>query len=258
VSVDLQAARQLAVELAREAGDFAVEERNRAEVELKGECGDVVTYVDRECERKIVERIRAQFPGHAILGEETGTHGPADAEYRWLIDPLDGTNNYVLGIDYFGSCVTLCHDGDPVVAVMHNSTSRHTYSAVAGGGTVVDEHPISMPPPAPLEQATIAWTQGYRTSAYDTERNAAFAAIEYRSRRVLRTWCPAVDWGLIISGTVAGMVAYRSEEWDRLGGVLLAQEAGAAVRTFGVWTVAAHPSLIDELVDVLGIGQAIA
>lgn len=252
--MDLQQARVLAVELARDVGDFAVEERNRAEIELKGDCGDVVTYVDRECERRIVERIRAQYPGHAILGEETGAHGPADAEYRWLIDPLDGTNNYVLGIDYFGSCVTLCHDGDPIVAVMHNSTARHTYSAVAGHGTVVDEHPIEMPAPAVLEQATVAWTQGYRTSAYDKERNSAFAALEYRARRVLRTWCPAVDWGLIVSGTVAGMVAYRSEEWDRIGGVLLAREAGATVRTAGAWTVAAHPTLIDELVATLGLG----
>ncbi|MEQ6897648.1 inositol monophosphatase [Microbacterium sp. KR10-403] len=253
--MDLERARHLAVELARDAGDFAVEERNRAEVELKGECGDVVTYVDRECERRIVERIRAQYPGHAILGEETGRHGPEGAEYRWLIDPLDGTNNYVLGIDYFGACVTLCHDDDPVVAVMHNSTARHTYSATAGGGTRVDEHPITMPAPGPLDQATVAWTQGYHTSAYDKERNAAFAALEYRARRVLRTWCPAVDWGLIISGTVAGMVAYRSEEWDRLGGVLLAREAGAEVRTIGRWTVAAHPVLIDELVDLLAIGS---
>ncbi|QAY58816.1 inositol monophosphatase [Microbacterium protaetiae] len=253
--MDLEDARLLAVELAREAGDFAVAERNRAEVELKGECGDVVTYVDRECERRIVERILERYPGHAILGEETGTHGPADAEYRWLIDPLDGTNNYVLGIDYFGSCVTLCRGDEAIVAVMHNSTSRHTYSAVAGRGTLVDEHPLTMPAPAALKRATVAWTQGYNTSPYDEPRNAAFASLEYRARRVLRTWCPAVDWGLIISGTVAGMVAYRSEEWDRIGGVLLAREAGAAVRTFEGWTVAAHPSLIDELVATLGIGN---
>lgn len=247
--------RDLAVHLAREAGDLAVQRLETAQVEAKGLDGDVVTSVDRECEERIVAEIRRRYPDHAILGEESGAHGAADAEYRWLVDPLDGTNNYVLGIDYFGVCITVCRDTDAVVGVAHASPGRRTFAAVVGGGATCDGIPVTMADPLPLRRSTIAWTQGYGVDRDDTLRNDAFAGLERASKRVLRTWCPSVDWGLIASGRIAGMVAYRNEPWDLVGGALIAREAGAEVvpDPDGAFVVVAHPAVLPEVLAALGI-----
>lgn len=247
--------RDLAVTLAREAGDVAVARAGTVRAEAKGDDGDVITEVDRDCEQRIVAAILDHHPDHAILGEETGARGAADAEYRWLIDPLDGTNNFVLGIDYYGVCLTVCRGDRPVVAVVHDSPGRRTFSAIAGSGALLDGRPVSIRAPLPLRHSTIAWTQGYGIDPDDEARNRAFARLERSCKRVLRSWCPSVDWGLIATGRLGGMVAYRNEPWDLLGGILVAEEAGARV----VWDRAgdlvavAHPALLPELVQVLDL-----
>ena len=253
--VTLLELQDLAIALAREAGDLAVAQATTAHVEAKGELGDVVTEVDRACEDRILAAIHDRYPDHAVLGEETGAHGAPDAEYRWLVDPLDGTNNYALGIDYFGVCVTVCRWDEPVVAVAHHSPKRRTFAAIAGGGATCDGEPVAIGEAQPLRSSTIAWTQGYGIDPDDEVRNAAFTRLERSSKRVLRSWCPSVDWGLIATGRIAGMVAYRNEPWDLVGGALIAQEAGAEVATdaSGRWVVVAHPVLLPELLAVLGI-----
>lgn len=241
--------RELAVALAREAGDHAVARASTASAEAKGGLGDVVTDVDRFCEERILAGIRDRYPDHAVLGEETGDHGRADAEYRWLVDPLDGTNNFVLGIDYYGVCITVCHRGEPVVAVVHDSPKRRTFAAIRGHGATMDGHPLPPIAPQPLQRSTISWTQGYGVDKDDRIRNDAFDRLERATKRVLRTWCPSIDWGLLATGRVAGLVAYRNEPWDLVGGALIAEEAGAATFTApgGQWVLVAHPSTLAEL-----------
>ncbi|MCU1471938.1 MAG: putative inositol monophosphatase [Amnibacterium sp.] len=250
--------RLLAVRLARAAGDLAVARRPTAVVSAKGQAGDVVTEVDRECERLIIEGIRGSFPQHAILGEETGRHGPQGSVVQWLVDPLDGTNNYVMDVASHGVCITACLDGEPLVAVSHDAPARRTFAAVRGGGATVDDEPVRMRDPAALIRSTVSWTQGYGVDRDDATRNAAFAALERSTKRVLRTWSPSIDWGLLATGHVAGVVAYRNEPWDLVGGVLIGTEAGAGVvrdRT-GDWVVVAHPAVLADLVAVLGIEPA--
>lgn len=239
----------LAVALAREAGDYAVARASTADAEAKGEAGDVVTAVDRCCEERILAAIRAHYPSHAVLGEESGARGRADAEYRWLVDPLDGTNNFVLGIDHYGVCITVCRRDEPVVAVAHNSPKRQTFSALRGAGATVDGQ--RLPPLAPLSitRGTVSWTQGYGIDRDDTIRNGAFDRLERSTKRVLRSWAPSADWGLLAAGRIAGLVAYRNEPWDLVGGALIAEEAGAATWTdpSGTWVIVSHPSTLPEL-----------
>jgi myo-inositol-1(or 4)-monophosphatase len=257
--VDLDEMRRLAVTLARDAGEYAVSESARARIAAKGADGDVVTHVDRECEARIIAGIVGHYPDHAVLGEETGWHGGSDDQIHWLVDPLDGTNNYVMGVNYYGVCITACRGDEPLVAVAHNSPDRRTFAAVTGRGATRNDEPVVMTPPAALRQATVAWAQGYGIDPDDAARNRAFAGLERASKRVLRTWCPSVDWGLIASGHVAGMVAYRNEPWDLVGGAFIACEAGAERVTdeSGDWEVVAHPALIDDLVAALGISPSV-
>lgn len=259
--MDLRSAADLAISLARDAGEFAVAERVDARVESKGDGADLVTHVDREVERHIVAAIAERYPDHSILGEEDGEQGAgADAEFGWLIDPLDGTNNYVLGLDVYGVCITLCSRGVPVVAVVHDSPRRRTYWAIAREGawwSVDGSEPLrlAIADAEPLPVTTISFTQGYRVGHDDERRNVLFDRLERSSKRVLRTWAPSADWGLLVTGGLGALVAYRNEIWDLLGGALIAREAGADVHTdaSGDLVIVGRPQTVRELRELLGV-----
>lgn len=221
---------ELAACLAQEAGRFAVAELDCGPVILaKGDNGDVVTRVDHEAERRIIAGIRNAFPDHAILGEESGQHGGEDATVRWLVDPLDGTHNYVMGMPMFGVCITVCENDTPVVAVVHDSIRDVTTSAVRGQGARRGERQLNLGSANDLNRTTVSWTQGYAVTHDDTFRARAVDMMERSTKRVLRTWSPSIDWGLIAAGQVGAFVAYRNEVWDLIGGTLIVEEAGGVV-----------------------------
>ncbi len=227
---DLEAMRAVAVRLARDAGRYAVDQLDGDNgIEPKGDGADVVTRVDREAERRIVTGIMDAFPDHAIIGEESGHHGDAAASARWLVDPLDGTNNYVMGMPMFGVCITVCVGDEPVVAVVHDSMRDVTTSAVRGGGVVRGERPVSIGDPQPLNRTTVSWSQGYAVAWDDPFRIHALEVLERSTKRVLRTWSPSIDWGLLAAGKTGAFVLYRNELWDLIGGTLIVREAGGAV-----------------------------
>lgn len=250
--------RDLAVRLAREAGAYAVAEaRQVVEAQQKGTGADVVTHVDHEAERRIIAGILERFPDHAILGEESGQHGSRDAPIRWLVDPLDGTNNYVLGLPSYGVCITACDGDEPVVAVSYDSVGEHCYAAIAGRGATRDDEPLTLGDTARLDRTTVSWVQGYAVSHDDALRNHLFNELERSCKRVLRTWSPSIDWGLLASGRTGALVAYRNEIWDLAGGVLIAREAGATV-----WTepsvelvLVGHPDTVAALAPILRPAQ---
>ena len=251
--VDVDAMLQLATRLAREAGDLAVARITTATAFSKGDAGDLVTEADRESEALIVRGIRERFPEHAVLGEETGLHGAVASEVRWLVDPLDGTNNYVMGVPYFGVCITACVEDEPIVSVAHNSPARRTFAAARDAGCTVDGVPIRIPAPRPLRHATVAWTQGYGVDIDDPQRNRAFARLERATKRVTRSWAPSIDWGLLAQGHLTGLVAYQNEPWDLVGGVLIAKEAGATVArdASGRWVAVAHPDALPQILEAI-------
>lgn len=227
---ELEQMRDLAVRLAQEAGRLAVAKfESHVIFTPKGSNADVVTHVDQEAERRILAGIRDAFPDHAMLGEESGRYGDDDADIQWLVDPLDGTNNYVMGLPLFGVCLTACRGSEPVVAVVHDSIRDITTSAVRGRGTHRGERRLTIEEASPLDRTTVSWTQGYAVHYDDPFRLHAVAAIERTARRVLRTWSPSIDWGLIAAGGIGALVAYRNEPWDLVGGALIVQEAGGVI-----------------------------
>lgn len=258
--MDLRHAANLAIRLAREAGDLAVREQKKARPEAKSHGADLVTDVDCEAERIIVEGITQQYPEHAILGEEGGDQGAdPDAEFRWLIDPLDGTNNYVLGLDVYGVCITLCRGVTPVVAVVQDSPRRRTYFAIEGRGAWLasEDHrqnkQLMLLDGGPLSRTTVSFTQGYDVGYDDDYRNVLFDSLERSTKRVLRTWAPAADWGLLATGKLGAVIAYRNEIWDLAGGAMIAQEAGARMYTelSGDLVIVGHPQTATDLKALL-------
>lgn len=127
---------EAAVAMAREAGTIQLRGFRSGDlgVETKSNLYDVVTHIDKECEALIARRIAERFPDHSLLGEEGGERGAAGSEWRWVVDPLDGTTNYSQGLPVFAVSIALQHCGQTVVGVVYAPWLDELYTAVKGGG----------------------------------------------------------------------------------------------------------------------------
>jgi myo-inositol-1(or 4)-monophosphatase len=237
----------------RSPGDFVATQ--------KSVTGDLVTDIDYRAELIMMELIHSAFPNHRITSEEGGAVDGA-AEWTWLIDPLDGTNNVVLGIPLYGSCVTLIHNGEAVVAAIYVAHEDATYSAVRGKGALRNGKPIRIRHDGAPQLATISWINGYGVTPADAVARRALGLLERRFKRTLSLWAPSVDWSLLVRGQTGALLAYQNEPEDLLCGVLIAAEAEAVVMDFsgrevrdvyatGTLVVAA-PEMANYMAKVLG------
>lgn len=252
------AARRIAEAAARDAGSLARRKFLQSyTITEKDEFGDVVTDVDLEAERIILETIRAAFPDDAIRSEETGWIG-VEGDWLWLVDPLDGTNNFAVGLPAFGVAITLLYRREPVMGVVYESMTERLYSAVAGRGATCNGERLSVPPEKdkPLSKRTVGWIQGHGVQK-ESGAMALKSALDEQCRRSLRLWAPALLWTMLARGQVDGIVLYDSEGDDLYAGALIAKEAGVLVRRFDgtdfvgmephPYLVAGQPKSLEQL-----------
>jgi myo-inositol-1(or 4)-monophosphatase len=264
--------------LAREVALLAsaVHRRHRSdglEIETKSSRTDLVSNVDREAEREIVERLRAVRPNDEILTEESGELGAADGEQtgrgslgahvRWLIDPLDGTNNYVHGYPSYCCSVAADVDGEPAVGVVSDSVGGGLFAAVAGGPATLDDRPIAVRAPVPLAEALV--TTGF---SYDATRRRdegrIVAALIGQVADLRRSGSAALDLCRLAAGMTDAYFETDLAPWDYAAGALIARAAGAEVRLLAPargeqpYVVAAHPVLFAPLVELLRQAGALA
>ncbi|TLS52964.1 inositol monophosphatase [Paenibacillus antri] len=229
----LRRAKQVATAAAEAAGRYAKERFLTAYVVTeKDEHGDLVTDVDVEAERLILETIRASFPHDAIRSEETGWSG-VEGDWLWLVDPLDGTNNFAIGLPAFGVAITLLYRKEPVVGVVYESVTDRMYAAVAGQGATCNGEPLNVSGAmeTPLRKRTVGWIQGHRVQKEPGAMRLK-SLLDESCKRALRLWAPALLWTMLARGQLDGIVLYDSEGDDLYAGVLIAKEAGAAVLRF--------------------------
>ncbi|MFF3502944.1 inositol monophosphatase family protein [Streptomyces sp. NPDC003247] len=204
----------------------------------KGALGDVVTDLDLLAERIVVGRIRERFPHDRILAEESGEAAAGEpggdgGGRTWLVDPLDGSNNVVIGLPVYVVGVALCVDGAPVVGVVHEPVSGRTWSARLGCGAYGPRGrlaPDGRGRPPSAAGPVLAWTQGHAVRRDDRAARTLRHTLELGSRRLLQLWAPLLAWTLLARGDIDGFVGYRAEAIDLPAGALLAREAGVAVR----------------------------
>ena len=253
---DLEALHEFAISLAAEAGDTALKHlQSDNNIQQKGEGIDVVTSVDVACEVRIIERIQAAYSDHGITGEEHGVVVNPGASIQWLIDPLDGTNNYVMGLPLFGNCITVLEDDKPVVAAVHDSVRRITTSAYIGGGAFRGGLPTRVREFPDLSRTTISWTQGYVVAFDDEWVNSIVFGLEKTFKRVLRTWSPSIDWGLIAASEVGAFAAWKNELHDLVGGELIVAEAGGEVwrDDSGELVIAGEAGVVAKIREVMAV-----
>ncbi|MGD0996994.1 MAG: inositol monophosphatase family protein, partial [Thermoleophilia bacterium] len=172
----LQELLALAGDLAHDAGRVHIEGlRHALRTETKSSPTDLVSQVDKESERLIVERLRELRPDDALLAEE-GTLSRGTSGVRWVIDPLDGTTNYVYGYPAFAVSIAVEIERRPMIGVVYESSAARTYRAISGFGATCDDQPIRASRPAGLAQALVATGFSY-DAAQRTRQGAATALV---------------------------------------------------------------------------------
>jgi myo-inositol-1(or 4)-monophosphatase len=231
----------LAVATAREAGELVVRlRREGVEVaDTKSSPVDVVTLADRASEDLIRRRLLEARPGDGLVGEE-GLDVESHSGVTWVVDPIDGTVNYLYGIPHYAVSIAAAVDGEVVAGVVRNPATDLEYAATSGGGAACNGAPVGVRPVPPLEQALVA--TGF---PYETEVRAGQARTVGRMlsqvRDIRRQGSCALDLCAVAAGLVDAYVEVGPHVWDHAAGGLIAREAGAR---FEVWTTQGARELV--------------
>lgn len=240
----------LAVAAARAAGAELLGRHGRVEgLETKTSATDPVSDADRAAEALLVEILLAERPEDGMLGEE-GADRRGTSGLRWVLDPLDGTVNYLYG--YPGWCVSVaCEDGDGgLVGVVHDPASGETFTAARGEGAWLGQRRLAVNDPVPLEHALVATGFGY-DPALRGRQGECVAALLPRVRDIRRAGSAALDLSWLGAGRLDGYYEVGPKRWDWAAAALIAREAGAVVGFYdtpdGAGVVAAGPALYEPL-----------
>jgi myo-inositol-1(or 4)-monophosphatase len=243
----------LAVRLADQAAEVLTEGLARARVVLhtKSTLTDLVTDYDARCEHLIVEGLEAARPDDGVLGEE-GSARPGSSGVRWIIDPLDGTTNYLYGFPAFAGSIAAEVDGTGVAGVVHDVAHGERFTATLGGGARLDDRPVEANTDPDLATALVG--TGF---SYDAARRRRQAEVVTQVlpvvRDLRRAGAAAIDLCWVGAGRLDAFYERGLHEWDYAAGALIAAEAGARVGDLDGgpashgFALAAGPALFEPL-----------
>jgi myo-inositol-1(or 4)-monophosphatase len=217
-------------EIAREAGALLLEYfHRRVKIEYKGEA-DLVTEADRSSEKLILERIRRQWPDHEVIGEE-GARVETGGEYRWYVDPLDGTTNFAHGFPVFCVSLGLTFRGKRKAAVLYDPTRDELFSAELGKGAFLNGQKIEVSGTDKLAQSLVA--TGFPSHKRHKNPNIFFYhQLTLRTHGVRRAGSAALDLANVACGRFDGFWEFNLNAWDTTAGILIVEEAGGKVSGF--------------------------
>ena len=228
----MHALLNIAVRAARAAGEVIIRSLNRLEsltVTSKGR-NDFVSEVDHAAEAEIIKLIRKNYPSHAFLAEESGRTG--DSETVWIIDPLDGTTNFLHGFPTFAVSVACQIRGRLEHGVVYDPISQEIFSASRGGGAHLDNRRIRVSKQRGLEGALIGTGFPYRANAkYMDVYLAMLRAVMENTAGVRRPGSAALDLAYVAAGRTDAFWEIGLSPWDTAAGTLLIQEAGGRIGT---------------------------
>lgn len=211
---------------------------------------DVKAEADRAAEDRMVPVVRQAFPTHAVYAEEAGSF-PGDESTRWIIDPLDGTNNFAAGLPTFASSIAVLKDGDPELATVYLPLTSELYFARAGDGVRYQGDPVRAGRAMAIEESTVAFITGRdvpREPELQHQSAAIVRAVGTEVKRIIESWAPTVHSGLFSRGRIQGLVEFHPDTEEQPVTELFAREADGVGRTRRSLRVAAgDPELLDVL-----------
>lgn len=219
----------IAVRAAREAGRVITRNFNRVDrltITDKGR-NDFVSEVDRNSEAAIINVLREKYPHHAILAEESGSH--AGNEYQWIIDPLDGTTNFLHGVPQFAVSIALKVKGRLEIGVVYDPLKEEMYTASRGEGALLNDRKIRVSNRKGLEGALLGTGLPYRDFRYMENYMGMLKDLIQDTAGIRRPGSAALDFAYVACGRTDGFWELGLSEWDFAAGALLVREAGGLV-----------------------------
>src|SRR5437762_3807452 len=226
----------IAVKAARRAGNIinrSARDLDLLTVTAKGP-KDFVSEVDREAERTIVDTLHATYPGHAILAEEgTGRDQNVDAEYLWIIDPLDGTTNFLHGFPQYCVSIALSHKGIVTQGVIYDPVRNDLFTASRGRGAYLNDRRIRVSRRQHLRECLIGTGFPFRDGSYLDTYLAMMRAMTQQAAGLRRPGAAALDLAYVAAGSYDGFFEVGLNPWDVAAGSLLILEAGGLIGELG-------------------------
>ncbi|MCM2527586.1 inositol-1-monophosphatase [Shewanella algae] len=224
----------IAVRAARAAGQTimrAYTELDRIEVDAKG-VNDFVTSVDKEAEAAIIYQIRKSYPDHSIVGEENGENRGTNQDYLWIVDPLDGTNNFVNGVPHFAVSIAMQYKGKTEVAVVYDPVRDELFSAVRGKGAKLNDFRIRVNNVSDLGGSLVATGFPFKARQHTETYMKLFGETFSLCADLRRAGSAALDLAYVAAGRVDAFFELCLKPWDIAAGDLIVREAGGTVTDF--------------------------
>ena len=225
---------EVAIRAARAGGETLLryhENLRRDQVALKGP-NDFVTEADRASEERVCAVIRDAFPDHVIVGEEGGASG-GTSDHRWMIDPLDGTTNFVYGIPFFCVSVGLAQGEDLLLGVVYDPLRDELFTGERGRGATLNGRPLRVSACDRIEDALLMTGFPFREMDIADAYVASFLTLMRRSRSIRRCGAAALDLCSVAAGRADGFWEWGLSPWDIAAGAVVLAEAGGRITDFG-------------------------
>lgn len=247
------------IEISKEAGEIAKEGFGKNfDVEFKLNESDLVTKYDKKSEKAIVDFVKKEFPKHAILAEEGGNY-TEDAEYTWVIDPIDGTTNFAHGLPVFSISIGVQKNGETIAGVVYDVTRDVIYSAELGSGAFANSKRITVSSSEDLSRSVLVTGFPYNIAENPNRAVEMFIAMLKKARAVRRLGSAAIDFCYVASGIFEGFWEVHLNPWDICAGKLMVEEAGGKVTDlkgepidiFSKQILATNGIVADKMMEIL-------
>ncbi|RME37728.1 MAG: inositol monophosphatase [Deltaproteobacteria bacterium] len=254
--------KQIAIQAAEAGGRVLLEKFGRQQqIDFKGEV-DLVTDADRVAEKTIVDFLSGTFPRHDILAEE-GAEIDNGSDYRWIIDPLDGTTNYAHGLPWWAVSIALTCQGEVVLGVIHVPCSGEMFVAEKGRGCTLNGRPVKVSATNRLDQALLATGFPYDRRTSEANNFDHFTRFQREARACRRAGSACLDLAYTACGRFDGYWEMKLKPWDVAAGLLMVAEAGGRVSDFaggptGIESrefLASNGLIHDQMIAVLRRGR---
>lgn len=263
----LQRVEATSREAAKAAGAIALQYLNQSSPQEKGSSNNMVTRADIEAQQAIADCIRGAFPEHSFLGEEgdqadkdAATKAALKAEHLWVVDPIDGTNNYAQGIPFFCVSIAYLSHGVSLFGLIYDPSRDELFCAHKGGGAYLNDKPIQVSQADGIDGAILATGFAYERGEYVRRTLRTIQSLfDHKLRGIRRFGACAVDLCWTAAGRLDGFFELKLEPWDYAAGMLIVAEAGGRVSdaegnplAIGApAVVASAPGLHDVLLKII-------
>lgn len=198
----------------------------------KGRPGDLVTAADKDAEKKVLEILQRHVPDHDILAEESGELGDRTSDFRWAIDPLDGTTNYTHQYPFYAVSIGLLYQGTPWLGVIYDPSHDDLFRAAKGLGATCNRRPIHVSQTDQLANSLLVTGFAYDRRETSDNNYAEFCHLTHKTQGVRRGGAASIDLAYVACGRLDGYWERGLSPWDLAAGVVLVEEAGGRVTAY--------------------------